>query len=335
MSGFMAEYYNWTSHGEDIVQDYYEAPSVPQVSEDMLRDLVPSSGTPSSGLSYFASYHEGVPDDGTRSGPVDVGTSSYVYDGVGRYDNDESGLAHRFFNIVHAADRPLWDGCNQSQLGVVVELVDIKADEEPCNVRLGLCTDGFALDGQYGHTYSCWSVIITPYNLSPASNRCVLGTVDRRAAAVVTCGCENVLACHGSGFHDAGGINVDCERPTRLGNGVWVEYRGGYGMSDLNKKAFTKNSVENMVARPRLIGDQILDRVANISPAIEMSLLLPDDYGSDHKWTKKSIFWNLPYWSTLLIRHNLDVMHIDKNVFDNIFNMVIDIKEKTKDNMNA
>ncbi|KAL0419334.1 UNVERIFIED_CONTAM: hypothetical protein Sradi_1346900 [Sesamum radiatum] len=74
---------------------------------------------------------------------------------------------------------------------------------------------------------------------------------------------------------------------------------------------------------------------ANISPAVEMLLSLPDDYGSDHKWTKKSICWDLPYWPTLLIRHNLDVMHIEKNVFDNIFNTVMDIKEKMKDHMNA
>ncbi|KAL0419001.1 UNVERIFIED_CONTAM: hypothetical protein Sradi_1313600 [Sesamum radiatum] len=39
--------------------------------------------------------------------------------------------------------------------------------EEQRNVWLRLCTDGFALHGQYGCTYSCWSVIITPYNLLP------------------------------------------------------------------------------------------------------------------------------------------------------------------------
>ncbi|KAL0332930.1 UNVERIFIED_CONTAM: hypothetical protein Scaly_2194500 [Sesamum calycinum] len=50
---------------------------------------------------------------------------------------------------------------------------------------------------------------------------------------------------------------------------------------------------------------------------------------------KKSIFLDLPYWSTLFIRHNIDVMHIEKNVFDNIFNTVMDIKGKTKDNMNT
>ncbi|KAL0386229.1 UNVERIFIED_CONTAM: hypothetical protein Sradi_3017200 [Sesamum radiatum] len=33
----------------------------------------------------------------------------------------------------------------------------------------------------------------------------------------------------------------------------------------------------------------------------------------EHIWKKKSIFFELPYWSDNLIRHNLDVMHIEKN----------------------
>ena len=50
---------------------------------------------------------------------------------------------------------------------------------------------------------------------------------------------------------------------------------------------------------------------------------------------KRSIFWELPYWSKCIIRHNLDVMHIEKNVFDNIFNTVMDVKDKSKDNIKA
>ncbi|KAL0293672.1 UNVERIFIED_CONTAM: hypothetical protein Scaly_3137000 [Sesamum calycinum] len=38
---------------------------------------------------------------------------------------------------------------------------------EPRNVRLDLCTNGFVPHGQYWHTYSCWPVILTPYNLPP------------------------------------------------------------------------------------------------------------------------------------------------------------------------
>ena len=48
-------------------------------------------------------------------------------------------------------------------------------------------------------------------------------------------------------------------------------------------------------------------------------------------WNKRSIFWDLPYWHEHLLRHNLDVMHIEKNVFDNIFNTVMNIPGKTKD----
>ena len=36
-----------------------------------------------------------------------------------------------------------------------------------------------------------------------------------------------------------------------------------------------------------------------------------------------------------MLRHNLDVMHIEKNFFDNIFNTIMDVKGKTKDNMKA
>lgn len=37
--------------------------------------------------------------------------------------------------------------------------------EESRNVRLGLCADGLSPHGQYGKTFSCWPVIVIPYNL--------------------------------------------------------------------------------------------------------------------------------------------------------------------------
>ncbi|XP_074302614.1 uncharacterized protein LOC141634289 [Silene latifolia] len=55
----------------------------------------------------------------------------------------------------------------------------------------------------------------------------------------------------------------------------------------------------------------------------------------DDNWKKKSIFFQLPYWSSLLIRHNLDVMHIEKNVCDNILGTLLDIPGKTKDSIKA
>lgn len=56
---------------------------------------------------------------------------------------------------------------------------------------------------------------------------------------------------------------------------------------------------------------------------------------SDVIWKKKSIFFRLPYWKDNLLRHNLDVMHIEKNVMDNKLGTILDIKGKTKDNLAA
>ncbi|KAL0448505.1 UNVERIFIED_CONTAM: hypothetical protein Slati_1406900 [Sesamum latifolium] len=77
--------------------------------------------------SYFSSSHDGMSDDGMRSCPIDAGRSEYCYGG-GPYDY-ESGLADHFYNVVHAADQSLWNGCTQSQLGAVAELVDINAND--------------------------------------------------------------------------------------------------------------------------------------------------------------------------------------------------------------
>lgn len=50
---------------------------------------------------------------------------------------------------------------------------------------------------------------------------------------------------------------------------------------------------------------------------------------------KKSIFFDLPYWEHNLLRHNLDVMHIEKNVCDNLIGTLLDIESKSKDDWNA
>ncbi|GJX93998.1 zinc finger, PHD-type containing protein [Tanacetum coccineum] len=48
-------------------------------------------------------------------------------------------------------------------------------------------------------------------------------------------------------------------------------------------------------------------------------------------WTKRSIFYELEYWSFLTLRHNLDIMHIEKNVLEAILNTLLmnDISKDT------
>ncbi|KAL0300169.1 UNVERIFIED_CONTAM: hypothetical protein Scaly_2567700 [Sesamum calycinum] len=350
----MVEYYNWTSHGEDIVQDYYEAPGVPQASEEPT-----STGHFEAGPSYFAFSHEGILDDGTRSCPMDVGTSSYVYGGGGpKKLVKDLGLPvekiHAFLRYLvltprlqklyssrEITEHRTWPATHQTTEGSMRYPSDAEAwkhfdrmypdfAEEPRNVRLGLCTDGFAPHSQYSRTYSCWPVIITPYDLPPGMcmsfeyifvmmvipgpsnpkylidvyleqfieellqlSHVVMRMYDHatnkafmmRAALMWT---VNDLLAYGivSRWSTAGVMGFPTVSPCA---------------PSIPKESFMKNRIENKVARPRLTGDQILTRVANISPVVEMLSLLPDVYGSDHKWTKKSIFWDLPYWSTFLI----------------------------------
>ncbi|GKA84982.1 retrovirus-related pol polyprotein from transposon TNT 1-94, partial [Tanacetum coccineum] len=47
-------------------------------------------------------------------------------------------------------------------------------------------------------------------------------------------------------------------------------------------------------------------------------------------WTKRSIFYELEYWSFLSLRHNLDIMHIEKNVLEAILNTLL-MNDKSKD----
>ena len=51
-------------------------------------------------------------------------------------------------------------------------------------------------------------------------------------------------------------------------------------------------------------------------------------------WKKRSIFFTLPYWEDHVLRHNLDVMHIEKNVVDNIIGTLLNLDE-TKANLKA
>ena len=50
---------------------------------------------------------------------------------------------------------------------------------------------------------------------------------------------------------------------------------------------------------------------------------------------KRSIFFELEYWKHITMRHNLDVMHIEKNMCKNLIALMLNTKEKTKDNANA
>jgi hypothetical protein len=257
---------------------------------------------------------------------------------------------------------------------------------DPRNVRLGLCSDGFAPFDKTGRVYSCWPVIITPYNLPPwmcmrrefmfltiiipgPSNpkrnidvflrplidelkmlweggvmtydislkqnflmkAAVMWTINDFPAYGMLSGWMTMgkLACpicmeNSKAFTLAVSKKTtwfDCHRQFLRQN---HPYRR-------NKIAFTKGRVETSIPPRRLSGQEMWERVQNLPSVEESKEHKPPGYGVKHHWTKRSIFWELPYWKTHLLPHNLDVMHIERNVFLNILFTVMDTKGKTKD----
>ena len=51
-------------------------------------------------------------------------------------------------------------------------------------------------------------------------------------------------------------------------------------------------------------------------------------------FSRRSALWDLPYWKYLKLPHNLDVMHIEKNICDALLGIILCL-EKNKDTVNA
>ena len=50
---------------------------------------------------------------------------------------------------------------------------------------------------------------------------------------------------------------------------------------------------------------------------------------------RRVCLWDLKYWAKLKLRHNLDVMHIEKNICENLIGTILNLEGKTKDTLNA
>ncbi|XP_038687493.1 uncharacterized protein LOC119986872 [Tripterygium wilfordii] len=221
---------------------------------------------------------------------------------------------------------------------------------DPRNIRLGLCADGFTRFGQSGKNYSCWPIILTPYNLPPGMcmkrefmslTVIILGPQNLKSKINVyiqplidelnQLWCEGVITydvytkenfvmravlmwtindfpAYGMlcGWMTQGKLAYPCcmerSKAFTLKNGrknSWFDcHRQFLDMTHpfrRNKDAFFKNRIERSEPPPRLSGEEVLARNNQI-------------------------------------RYNLDVKHIEKKVFDNVFNTCMDVKGKTKDN---
>lgn len=92
--------------------------------------------------------------------------------------------------------------------------------------------------------------------------------------------------------------------------------------------AFRKDTTIHHGRPSQLSGEQV-------QAQMNASITDSDNYGKKHNWRHISCFWRLPYFSKLMLRHNIDVMHNEKNVAEAIWNTCFDIADKTNDNVKA
>ncbi|KAG6428069.1 hypothetical protein SASPL_112318 [Salvia splendens] len=95
-----------------------------------------------------------------------------------------------------------------------------------------------------------------------------------------------------------------------------------------NRRLFD-GTVEFGEAPQQLSGDMVMDDLRDFT--MKYGKLVKDN-PKLFSWKKKSIFFELPYWKDNMVRHNLDVMHTEKNACESICATLLDLDGKSKDN---
>jgi hypothetical protein len=71
---------------------------------------------------------------------------------------------------------------------------------------------------------------------------------------------------------------------------------------------------------------QQLDNVKDVRPGKHtQNKKRKRDANDGQCWKKRSCLWDLPYWTGLKLQHNLDVMHIEKNICESILGTLLGI----------
>ena len=52
-------------------------------------------------------------------------------------------------------------------------------------------------------------------------------------------------------------------------------------------------------------------------------------------WSKVSILYKLPCWKNKKVKHNIDVMHVEKNISESTYGTLLGIEGRNKDTDNA
>ncbi|XP_058005408.1 uncharacterized protein LOC131181377 [Hevea brasiliensis] len=239
---------------------------------------------------------------------------------------------HKDGVMRHCSDATTWKHFNKTHPSFAAEV---------WNVRLGLCTDGFQPFGQSGQQYSSWPVIVTPYNFPPW----LCMKEEYMFLTIIVPGPRNPkdkldvhlrpLIAKLKQLWEVGVETYDASKKNNFNMRVALLWT----ISDFPAYSMLSGwSTKSKTACPYCRGDS---DAFTLTKGGKQSWFDNHHMGADENnnckakntgWKRWSIFWDFPYWSTNMLCHNLDVMHTEKNVFENIFNTMMNVEGKTKDN---
>ncbi|XP_062085975.1 uncharacterized protein LOC133792082 [Humulus lupulus] len=245
---------------------------------------------------------------------------------------------------------------------------DFAADSR--SVRTGLASDGFNPFSNMTSTYSLWPVILIPYNMPPWASPNGINYLmsllipgpkspgkyydvflkplieELKEAAVLWTISDFPAYAYLSGWSTAGKLAcLVCLEDTRsrriTDKQCFMGHRCYLKRNHSWRKSKEYDGSTELRGPPRnFTSDDILKQLDEIP--IHTPGNAPSNSSRKRKcgekemnWCNRSVLFDLPYWSKLLLRHNLDVMHIEKNVCDNIIGTLLDIEGKSKDNLKA
>ena len=78
-----------------------------------------------------------------------------------------------------------------------------------------------------------------------------------------------------------------------------------------------------------------LEKMSGITLRKNLNWKRPHELIGESNWKKVSILYELPYWMNKKLKHNIDVMHVEKNISESTFRMILGIDGKNNDTNKA